>query len=328
MPAVWRVVGLTAQGLIRRGEQAFSAKQFAEAQWWYEQASELAPDFPEEWRAAGLAAVNLIMRGEQAYAAKRYTEALWWYEQATLLAADLRDAWQATGLAAEDLVERGKQAHRAGRWHGALWWYEQAKVLDPGLQSSVLYLQYLTLADSGETGSALPVLQEAVSQDRGWLDADMRFHARYLWGAWLYQQGRNADAEDALSRAVALLPQGRQLQREHSESYRLLGLLQEAQGKLEQAVQSLQMAVRLDEGNVWAHSHFGQVLYMYDASRAPEVEREFSVALSLRPENVGLWENLIRFWLRAGEKERATSLCSLAQERGLVADLEEVCPAP
>jgi tetratricopeptide (TPR) repeat protein len=230
-------------------------------------------------------------------------------------------------LSREDLLAWGEQAYRAGAYQEALRWYERVEVLEQGLQSRVLYLEYLTLTEDGDTGSAVAKLQEAVSLNQGWLDEGMRFEAWYLWGVYLYEEGRGVEAEDALTKAIAAHPQGEELQWEHSEAYRLLGLVQQAQGKLGQAVQSLEMAVRVNEGNAWAHIHLGQVLYRYDPRRAPEVEKEFSTGLSLRSSDVGLWRSLIGFWLRVRETDRAASLCLQAREKGIVSGLEEVCPA-
>jgi tetratricopeptide (TPR) repeat protein len=123
-------------------------------------------------------------------------------------------------------------------------------------------------------------------------------------------------------------PQGQKLPWEHSEAYRLLGLVQEARGDLEQAVHNLGKAVQVNKWNVWAHNHYGQVLYMYDPGRAPQVVTEFAAALDLQPDDVNLWMNLIEFWLRVGEVERATALCMQAQEKGIASSLEGVCATP
>jgi tetratricopeptide (TPR) repeat protein len=314
----WRAAGLTAQDLIGRGERAYHAQQYAEAQWWYEQAQLLAPDLQDEWRTAGLTAQDCVARGEQAYRAEQHAEAQWWYETAALLAPDLAGVWRAAGLTAQDLIGRGERAQGAQRYEDALWWYGLAELLDPGLRSSVLLLEHVALRDSGEQDSAVEKLQEAVSLDHGWLNGEARFRAWYLWGAWLYQEGRDTEAQQALTKAIAVHPQGEQLRWEYSEAYRLLGLVQQAEGRLEQAVQSLEMAVQVNEGNAWAHSHFGQVLYRYDAQRVAEVDKQFSAALSLRPDDVELWRNLISFWVGEGEAQRAEALYVQAEQRGML----------
>lgn len=236
--------------------------------------------------------------------------------------------WQAAGLTAEDLIARGDQARRAKQYEEALWWYGQATLLEPGLQSGVHYLQSVALRESGDANSALAKLQEAISLDQGWLEPAMRFRAWNRWGAWLYQQDRDSEAANALAKAIALYPEGQQPESALSESYRLLGLVQRDQGKLEQAVQSLETAVRLNEQSVWAYIGLGKTLYAYDVQRLDQVESEFAVALSLKPDNVGIWEDLIRFWRRVGEIERAESLCLQAQTAGIASELEDVCPSP
>jgi tetratricopeptide (TPR) repeat protein len=235
--------------------------------------------------------------------------------------------WRAAGLTARDLIAEGDQARRAGSYDEAMAWYERVALLEPGLQSTVLYLQYLTHEASGNTDLALMHLQEAISLDQGWLDLETRFLAWHLWGVSLHEQHRQAEAESALWKAIALYPGVEQLQRTLSNTYRFLGLSQRNQGNLEGALQSLATSVRLNAGNPWARIQFGQTLYKHDARRAPEAEREFSVALSLEPDDIRIWRSVIRFWRQNGETGRADSLCLEARERGFVSGLEEVCPS-
>jgi len=235
--------------------------------------------------------------------------------------------WRAAGMTAQDLRIWGDQARRAKQYGEAIQWYEQMALLEPQQESSILYLQYLTLQDSGDASSALAKLQEAMSLDRGWLDPEMRFRAWYRWAVLLYQQRRGTEAEDALTKAIAVYPQSHRLQWMLSNSYRLLGYVQRDQGKLEQAVQSLEMAVRLKGDNVWARIGYGKALYHYDTRRVAEVEREFAAAIGLKPDDVAIWADLIRFWQRNGELERARSLCLQAQTKGIAAELKGVCPS-
>jgi Flp pilus assembly protein TadD len=206
-------------------------------------------------------------------------------------------------------------------------WYERVGLLEPRLQSTVLYLQSLTHEASGSADLALAHLQEAISLDRGWVDPEIRFLAWRLWGVSLHRQYREDEAESALRKAIALYPGGEQLQPTLADVYRFLGLSQRTQGNMEGAVQSLATSVRLNAGNPWARIQLGQTLYMHDARRASEAEREFSVALSLKPGDIRIWKRVIDFWRENGETARADSLCREARERGIVSGLEEVCPA-
>jgi tetratricopeptide (TPR) repeat protein len=235
--------------------------------------------------------------------------------------------WRAAGMTARDFVAQGDQARRAGSYDEAMEWYERVALLEPRLQSTVLYLQYLTREASGNADLALAHLREAISLDRGWLDPETRFLAWRLWGVSLHRQHREAEAESALWKAIALYPGGEQLQPTLSDAYRFLGLSQRTQGNLEGALQSLATSVRLNAGNPWARIQLGQTLYQHDARRAPEAEREFSVALSLKPGDIRIWKSVIDFWRRNGERGRAESLCLEARERAIVSGLEEVCPS-
>ena len=235
--------------------------------------------------------------------------------------------WRAAGLTARDLIAEGDQARRAGSYDEAMEWYERVWLLEPRLQSTVPYLQYLTREASGDTDLALAHLGEAISLDRGWLDPETRFLAWHLWGVSLHGQHRQAEAESALWKAIALYPGVEQLQLTLSNTYRFLGLSQRNQGNLEGAVQSLATSVRLNAGNPWARIQLGQTLYQHDARRVPEAEREFSVALSLKPGDIRVWKSVIHFWRQNGETGRADSLCLEARGRGFVSGLEEVCPS-
>jgi len=247
----------------------------------------------------------------------------------TLQGRDMEAAaqWRAAGMTALDFVAQGDHARRAGSYEEAMEWYQRVGLLEPRLQSTVLYLQCLTHEASGNGDLGLMYLQEAISLDRGWLDPETRFLAWRLWGASLYRQHRQAEAESALWKAIAVYPGEEQLQPTLSDAYRFLGLSQRNQGNLKGALESLATSVRLNPENPWARIQFGQTLYWHDAGRASEVEREFSVALNLEPGDIRIWESVIRFWRQNGETGRADSLCLEARERGFVSGLEEVCPS-
>jgi tetratricopeptide (TPR) repeat protein len=253
-----------------------------------------------------------------------------WRGQGVGLAAEGQEpeaiaAWHAAGITSQELIQRGETARLAGHYLEALVWYERAEKLDPSLPSSVLYYRFLTQQALGSADSAFDSLRRAITTDQGWINPEIRFHAWHSWGVRLFDQQRNSEAEQALQTAISAFPDGPLPRPLLSETYRFLGLAQWAQGKLDQAVNSLKIAVQLDKQNVWAHIHYGKVLYLEDVDHASETEREFETALSLNPGNVPVWKNLIEFWRFVKETTYAQELCRQSQAAGLAAALAKVC---
>ena len=274
-------------------------------------------------------------------------EAERWLNAASNLDATNRGAWRGLGFAlaaqgredevvaawrtargiGEEFVQRGEAMRKVRRTAEALAWYERAVRVEPGLASTVLYYRYATLTAARRIDTAIDNLSQAVALDRGWLTPDIRFRAWHDWGIWLQARQQDIEAERALLRAIALYPEGADLQPVLSETYRFLGLTRWAQGRLDDAAQNLEMAVELDEQNVWAHIHYGKVLYLRDPSRASETEQEFAAALRLGPTSVETWRNLTEFWFWVKEMERLEALCR--QAPGEVASaLASMCSTP
>jgi tetratricopeptide (TPR) repeat protein len=193
------------------------------------------------------------------------------------------------------------------------------------LPSSVLYDQFLTHRALGSADSAFDSLRRAITTDQGWINPEIRFRAWHSWGVRLVEQQRNNEAEQALQTAISGFPNNPLLRPLLSETYRFLGLAQWAQGKLDQAADSLKIAVQLDNQNVWAHIHYGKVLYLENADHASETKREFEAALTLTPGNVEVWKNLIEFWRFVKETRHAQELCTQGQGAGVASALAEVC---
>jgi tetratricopeptide (TPR) repeat protein len=256
-----------------------------------------------------------------------------WRGQGFSLAAEGQEqaaaaAWQAAGITSQEFIQRGEAARLAGYYLEALAWYERAEKLEPSLPGSVLYYRFLAQRALGSTDFAFDSLRRAVTSDQGWSNPELRFRAWHTWGLWLTERHRGAEAEVALLKAIAVCPADPPLRPVLAETYRYLGLAQWSQNRLEQATQSLSMAVQLDEQNVWAHIHYGKVLFLRDPSKAPETAEQFAVALRLRPSNVDLWKNLIEFWQHANALNYARALCIQAQTQGLASGLAEVCTKP
>jgi tetratricopeptide (TPR) repeat protein len=234
-------------------------------------------------------------------------------------------AWRAAGITGQEFIQRGETARLAGNYLEALVWYERAEKLDPSLPSSVHYYRFLAQRALGNEDSAFDSLRRAITTDQGWINPEIRFRAWYAWGVRLVEQQCNSEAEQALQKAIAVFPNGLVPQPILSETYRFRGIAQWAQGQLNQAANSLKIAVQMDNQNVWAHIHYGKVLYVEDVDHALETKWEFQAALTLNPDNVEVWKNLIEFWRLGKETSYAQELCRQSQEAGIAAALARVC---
>jgi tetratricopeptide (TPR) repeat protein len=251
-----------------------------------------------------------------------------WRGQGVSLAAQGQEqealaAWQAAGITGQELIQQGETARLAGDSPEALVWYERAAKLDPGLLSSILYYRFLAQRDHGDADSAFDSLHRAIVTDQGWVKPEIRFRAWHSWGVRLVEQQRNSEAEQALQTAISVFPNDPLLRTILSETYRFLGLAQWAQGKLDQAVNSLETAVQVDSHNVWAHIHYGKVLYLQDPSHLAETENEFTIALGLSSNNADAWKSLIGFWRLMKKPEKADLLCSRARATAVASLLTE-----
>lgn len=274
------------------------------AEQWLQAASEIDASNPGTWRGLGFV---LFFQGQR--------------DEAVAV-------WQASGGIGGEFLHRGEMQYRLGQYDEALAWYDLAARVEPDLESTHLYFRYRTLKARGDIEEATSQLEQAVTLDRGWRDLAARFQAWHDWGIWLYEQQRTNEAEHVFLEAIASYPAQAGLESLLSETYRFLGLSQWAQDNLSAALDSLSKAVQLDERNVWAHIHYGKVLFLQDAQRVAEVEKEFDTAFELSPDNVTVWENIIDFWRWRQEVERAEILCHKVQKKNFASDLIALCPVP
>ncbi len=222
--------------------------------------------------------------------------------------------WEASQVTIKDFMATGFEAYRAKQFGTAIQWYERASLRGVAVQSCILYLQYLQVPDKSSP-TASEALKEAITIDQGWGAAELRFQAWYSWGIWLLEQKQYSEAITALQKAVASYPGSPDLQATLAEIYRLLGEAEWGLGNLPGAARYFQTAIELDARNVWAHIHYGKVLYLQDAKAIQETAKQFTIALEIQPDQIETWENLIDFWLWTGETEQASLLCQQARAR-------------
>lgn len=234
-------------------------------------------------------------------------------------------AWRTAGLTGTDAVARARQAYKDSNPEKALRWYQQAQVLDPDVTSSALYGQFLALRAVRDE-RAFGYLQQAVLADDGWVGETDRLRAWQDWGVWLRLEGRWAEAEQALTRALSLCLSGGPAS--CAAVYRELGWSQYNLGRLEEGLRNLEISVQLQGNSPLARLRYGQALYGYDPKRVAEVDVQFAEALRLQPGNTEMWQAIITFWVEHQENERAQRLCAQARQSGFTSGLEEVCPSP
>jgi tetratricopeptide (TPR) repeat protein len=229
-------------------------------------------------------------------------------------------AWRAGGISAQQLVEAGEEARKAKRYEEALEWYGRASALGLNTDSTQWYVAF-------QASRNWDALEKSILVDCGWVSEEMRFRAWLQWGSYLHEQQRNIEAEEVLNKAIAECPDSPAFSHLLSEMYRILGLSQAGQGKIDEAVSSLRKAVELNDQSTWAHIHYGKILYLSDPNLAPQTDREFDIALE-QDSRIEIWRNLIEFWRWVGDSERAHRLCERANGIGLSGELTKECPAP
>jgi tetratricopeptide (TPR) repeat protein len=234
--------------------------------------------------------------------------------------------WAALGASAPEFLALGEQARAAGRATEALAWYDRAARLTPDLPSSIWYYRALALSNQGVREQAFEALRHATDDDKGWISPQTRFQAWRMWGNLLYNRRRFAEAKTALQKAITLFPADNRLQPALSDAYHFLGLAEWNMDRHNEAMQSLEKAVALNVESPWAHISYGILLYLHDRRHAPTTEAEFAAALKLRPGDAEVWKQLVSFWRRSGEIQRAEALCQEAQGTGVASALKQECP--
>ena len=148
--------------------------------------------------------------------------------------------------------------------------------------------------------------------------------------AWLlYEDDRISDAEEAVSRAIQLLPENGQ-DFQVCQSHRLLGLISRSKGKKDVAIQNFMVALRIASTSNWdhelfwihyslaslflgedefddAHAHIGQ-------AKSHATERPYCLGRAMVMQ-VRIW-----YWQRKLEDAKSEALCALETFEKLGAD--------
>ena len=105
-----------------------------------------------------------------------------------------------------------------------------------------------------------------------------------------------------LEEAIASLQQALRLKPDYAEAHNNLGVVLKDQGKLEEAVASLQQALRLQPDYAEAHHNLGLVLR--EQGNLEEAVASLQHTLRLKPDFAAAHKNLGMHWLLQGDFER------------------------
>ncbi len=267
-----------------RGRLFFELGRMDEAGEAYRAVLALQPDYEGAWH-------NL---GNVAFRQKQYQKALGHYRKEASL-HDAPNPWHGMGGTFWTL----------GQADSARWAYERAVSADPGYAPA-----YASLADWYESEGAF---DEALRYARHALERDPEnLDNQYKVGALLFRAGQYEEAVAQLHPVIearpwnysALFNLGQALQRlgrrEEAERY----LAQANQVRTEQAeVERLHRTARDQPANFQHQIAYANALRR--TGRLPEALNTYHVALSIRPENLALQNNVATLYLQQGDSTEA-----------------------
>ena len=226
--------------------------------------------------------------------------------------AAMNESWIHSGVAYQNFLDAGNEMKQEGKFLDAMEWYARGRILGANIESELWYTQHLFLKDRGREDASFSALEEAIKLDDGWYGEESRFIAWYQRGVRLYNLTQYQSAETSLERVVSLFPNKAHLRPVLSEAYRYLGLAQWEQGNLASAESNMELAVELNPENLWAHIHYGKVLYLSNPEEVQRVKDQFEQALELEYDDANIILNLIDFWDWVGETDEFQELCNVA----------------
>jgi tetratricopeptide (TPR) repeat protein len=203
---------------------------------------------------------------------------------------------------ADDVLSEGVRLAEAGDLGGAIRENERALELDPALTRAHANLIGL-YAHAGRWEKVDEHYRAAAALASGRVEVD------YNYGLALQQQGRRAEAMEALRRVLAASPL-------HAPAHNQLGLLLEAEGQLEKAGEHYRQAVANQAAYRAARFNLGRVLVRLGRPR--EAVEQFERVLDPDDDQTPLYLHALgAAWARAGDAERARRFLEDARARAL-----------
>jgi len=83
----------------------------------------------------------------------------------------------------------------------------------------------------------------------------------------------------------------------------------------------LSKSLNVDPTNIWAHVHYGWILYLIDSADYDRTLQEFEKALELAGKQVIVWNDVIRHLIKWGKLDQAGLYCQRAEAAGILAEI-------
>ncbi len=190
--------------------------------------------------------------------------------------------------------------------------------------SMVYYREFTTERTNGNTEAAFVALESAIEINDGWANTTTRYLAWRAWAARLWEVGRDADAVTAYQTTFEIAPETVSPSL-LSDDYFIMGLSLVALERTDDALEAYRQSVTLNSNNPWARLNYGYTLYTSDPANKVPVVEQFTAALTNAPEQLVVWESIIKFWQTRGETEEAANVCREAESSAFVAELAPLC---
>ncbi len=220
----------------------------------------------------------------------------------------MRQAWLDGGFTGEAIVWRGDEARQAKRYEEALRWYERAVRSEPRMEGAVAYRRGLVY-------KALEQWDRAEAAFRAGAMAWPTF--RDMWyelGLVLHEQGRYAEAIDALRRGVEA-PQGQAVT--PSTLLLTMGQIHRQAQAWEEAAQAYAEALAWDQftdPDQRGVALYGYGLALRNLKRWEEARAAFAAFLELRPDHYWARIHQASVLQQMGRTEEAEALLRRAIE--------------
>lgn len=229
-----------------------------------------------------------------------------------------KDSWLKAGLTPHDFVRSGMENYKQGKITEALSWLLRAAVMGEEVDSSVNYFRYLLALQTDAQKESQAILEKAIYENNGWINNEVEFFAWYSMGKLLFELNQMENAEDALIYSINIEPKNGVPSYDLSEAYRYLGLSQWSQQKYDLAKKNLEISIKTNNNNPWAHIHYAKLLWIIDQNLLSEIRGELYYALQIAPNNLTVWESVINFWNVNNFFENVIELCERAEKQGLI----------